>query len=197
MKWLWKLIFPLSAEQERIRKYEYKDLLPFYKRRVISDCPVTVVLFPYRTSIIRTMIWELKYKKNKRVAELFAAFLSKELLAEERVVLIPLPLSKKRMRERGYNQCELVAQAVTALNVHLCTNLLQKTKDTARQSHSTKRARHTNLKGAFAIRTHTYPREANIILLDDVYTTGSTVCEAYTTLVRAGYTNVRAIILAH
>jgi len=81
--------------------------------------PDTIALFDYQNSLVRQAIWELKYRGNKKVARLLANCLYEELVEElserktfemfEKPLLIPIPLSKRRERERGFNQCELLA----------------------------------------------------------------------------------------
>ena len=85
-----------------------------------ADFDVEIVLFNYRAPLIKKLIWSLKYKGSFKTAKLFAEVLSEYLLEElsdlnifsgfENPILIPIPLSKNRLRERGFNQVERVAK---------------------------------------------------------------------------------------
>lgn len=166
--------------------------------------------FSYRDSLVRHAVWELKYKGNRKVAKLLATILYDELLAflEEYAsvtnftnpLLIPLPLSRKRERERGFNQCRLLVDEMARIDGGTNFTLspaLSKIKDTQSQTKQDSRAKRLeNLKGCFhadveAVRDH------NIILIDDVATTGATIEEARRTLRHAGARKVIAFTVAH
>lgn len=168
-------------------------------------------LFPYEHPLVKTAVWEVKYRGNGGVARLAGTLLAEELLswlaelaetdALARPLFIPVPLAKKRARERGFNQCELLAREVVrniGNSVELRTDILVKTKETASQTKSESRAaRLENLRGAFAVRTPEAVAERDVVLLDDVTTTGATLTEARTTLLAAGARKVLAITFAH
>lgn len=166
--------------------------------------------FSYRDALIRQAIWELKYKGNRKVARLLATILYDELLAflEEYAsvtnftspLLIPLPLSKKRERERGFNQCQLLTDEIARLDGGKNFTLslaLSKIKDTQSQTKQDSRAKRLeNLAGCFHADTEAV-RNRNIILIDDVATTGATIEEARRTLRSAGARKVIAFTVAH
>ncbi len=169
-------------------------------------------LYDYRDPVIKKALWLLKYKNKKPVAETFARLVYGIMLEEisELVmmknwrdpVLVPIPLSKARLRERGYNQTELVAKAIVKLdqnqNFKLKTMWLKKIKETPRQAHIKNRnERLLNLKDSFEVSADTEVKGKNIILLDDVTTTGATLSEARKALKNAGARDVVAFTLAH
>ena len=173
-----------------------------------------IARFGYREWWVRTAIWELKYRGNRVIAALLAEVLFDELTAElgerkifenfERPLLTPISLSKKRHRERGFNQCEILLDELTKLDTgnifEINKNLLIKIKDTSSQTKTDSRAsRLKNLRGAFAVSEDSGAGAAgrNIIVIDDVTTTGSTLSEAMKTLRRAGAKKVLGIALAH
>ncbi|MCX6797911.1 MAG: ComF family protein [Candidatus Falkowbacteria bacterium] len=111
-------------------------------------------------------------------------------------LIIPLPLSRKRLNWRGYNQAELLAQAVAAkLNkIEMATNLI-KTKDTATQSSLKEAERLINLNNCFAW-TGVNLKKQNIILIDDVSTTGTSLNEAARVLRAVGAGKIWGLVLA-
>ena len=168
-------------------------------------------LFPYENPLVKTAVWEVKYRGNARVARLLGELLAEELtgwLAElpetEGVcapLLVPIPLAKKRQRERGFNQSELLAKEMTRLCagvIELKTDALFKTKETESQTQSKNReSRINNLNGCFAVKNPEEVKGRNIVLVDDVATTGATLAEARKALLAAGARKVFAVTVAH
>ena len=120
-------------------------------------------------------------------------------------ILIPIPLASKRKKERGFNQAELLCQKLVNIdknnNFILEKNVLIKTKDQEHQARlKDRRDRLANIIGSFSIKN---PKEMqkiknrNIILIDDVITTGATLSEARKTLKQFGAKKVIAFTIAH
>lgn len=169
-------------------------------------------IFDYHHQFIKKAIWRFKYKNARGFAKVFAEKLYEGILDElsdgmhtspgETFLLVPVPLHKKRLRERGYNQSELLARALTAYDrVHifeLAPELLVRTRATAPQARSEKRAtRLGNLRGAFACTDPARIRSRTVILIDDVSTTGTTLLEARRALTPAKPRKVLAFAVAH
>lgn len=107
--------------------------------------------------------------------------------------LVPVPLHRSRLRQRGYDQAlELARPLARALQLPLCT-VLRRTRATAAQSELDATARRRNVRGAFAV---TGPLPAHITLIDDVMTTGATLQAAASALRRAGVERVDAWVCA-
>ena len=110
--------------------------------------------------------------------------------------LIPIPLSKQRYKERGYNQVEAIAQhASKTLSFPLITHLLKRTRHTAAQTSLGKDARLSNMKNAFAAKD--LDPSPLYIVIDDVSTTGATLSAAVQALTEAGATRVLPLAIAH
>ena len=112
-------------------------------------------------------------------------------------VLVPIPLAKKRLRQRGYNQSEEIAKELSSfLAIPLILNCLVKIKETASQVELSGSQREENVKGVFFCENPDTVRGKKIFLVDDVFTTGSTMEECALTLKRAGAKEVWGIVVA-
>ncbi len=167
----------------------------------------TLLITSY-TGLVKDSIIGLKFKQKAHLAELLALILQKRLPWDswrEQIVLVPIPLSEKREKERGYNQVMLVLQHLARNKNLAIADLLVKQTTVARQSEQLSReARETNIKGAFKLKPvlECYNcqkeelKEKILILVDDVYTTGATLLEAHKTLLSSGYNKVLRLALA-
>jgi ComF family protein len=118
--------------------------------------------------------------------------------------LIPLPLHRKRLRGRGYDQAlELARPMAKQLGLPLRLDVLQRERDTSPQSRLNAAARRKNLRGAFTVNidaiadaARSTPPLAHVVLIDDVMTTGATLHAAADALLRAGVARVDAWVCA-
>jgi competence protein ComFC len=170
-------------------------------------------LFDYRHPPLKKSIWLLKYKNKKRLADVFAEVMHGKIVEElselsamrnfKEPILIPIPLSKKRYKERGYNQAELICKKLIEVdgksgNFKLEKNVLIKIKETQHQAKIKERHdRLKNLSGSFSVKNEELIKGRNIILIDDVLTTGATLNEAKKILKQFGAKKVIAFTVAH
>lgn len=114
--------------------------------------------------------------------------------------LVPVPLHRQRLRQRGYDQAlELARDIGRGLDVPVLPNLLQRTRATAAQSELDLRQRRRNVRGAFALNPRALARmdaRPPLILLDDVMTTGSTVAACARVLGEAGFDHIQVWAIA-
>ena len=111
--------------------------------------------------------------------------------------LIPVPLDKKKMKQRGYNQSEELAKEISKMTkTPLLKNILIKTKSTPAQMDLPEEKRRENLKNVFVCKNSGLIGKKKIFLVDDVYTTGSTMEECALTLKRAGAKEVWGMVVA-
>ena len=112
-------------------------------------------------------------------------------------IIVPVPLFPSRLRERGYNQSELLAELI-ALRYHIDLSLanLVRIRNTEHQTSLTEKERWTNIKGAFKIIDSSEFSGKNILIIDDLLTTGATVSETATTLKDAKAKTVGVLTLA-
>ena len=158
-------------------------------------------LYDYRHPPIKSAIWFLKYKGKRNLAKIFAEIMYGRIIEEledlsvfknfREPILIPIPLAPARKRERGFNQAELLCKHIIKLDLaktlRLENNILIKPKDTEHQAKLKDRnKRLKNIVGSFAIKNPEKIKGQNIILIDDVTTTGATLSEARKILKQAG-----------
>lgn len=106
-----------------------------------------------------------------------------------------VPLHPKRLRERGFNQAEIIAKFLAKIYELRFMNLLVRTKNTEHQVGKPRSERLQNLDGAFTVRSH-YSLPTTVLLIDDVWTTGATMSECAKTLKQAGVKQVWGLVLA-
>lgn len=167
----------------------------------------------YHDPAIKKSIWLLKYRGIKSIAKPLAELVflrlclhlnigainsEDEFLDPTEWMIIPIPLSKKRLKERGYNQTELLARSISdKTKIPLVLDVLYKNRHTETQvSIKNKAQRIENLKNAFSVKNRGSMRNKNIILVDDVTTTGTTIAEATKTLRANGAQKVLALTVA-
>jgi ComF family protein len=110
---------------------------------------------------------------------------------------IPIPISKSKIKRRGYNQSNLLGQGLSAFySIPILEDVLIKVKETKSQVNLSKKERTENLAGAFLIKDSELIKSKIIFLVDDVFTTGATMEEAAKTLKKAGAKKVFGIAVA-
>jgi competence protein ComFC len=112
-------------------------------------------------------------------------------------ILVPIPLSSRKLRKRGYNQAEILAKELAKKLSFPAQNLLVRTKETKTQVGLTNLQRKLNVKDVFLIKIPNVKlKTKNILLVDDVVTTGSTLLEAAKILKKSGVSKVFGLTLA-
>lgn len=112
-------------------------------------------------------------------------------------LLIPVPLHPRRLRERGFNQALLLARSLEKrLNVPLNPKVLRRIRYTEHQVNLSRSARKKNVRGVFAVSDPSLVKGKNILLVDDVYTTGATVNECGRILLKSGANEVYVLTVA-
>ncbi len=169
-------------------------------------------VFDYKNPLIKRSIWRFKYGNARSFAETFAPYLYDEIIGtlgeslsvsvSEKFLLMPVPLHKNRLRERGYNQSALLAREILKLDsAHLfeySPDILIRTRKTKPQAKSEKRAtRLENLRDAFTCIDAARVRGRTVILIDDVSTTGATLFEAKRALLKGKPRKVLAFAVGH
>ncbi|MBM3295041.1 MAG: ComF family protein [Candidatus Aminicenantes bacterium] len=153
-------------------------------------------------AVLKDAILLLKYRGGRPLARDLAAFAWEALrredgLWEKAEVLVPVPLHRRRLRERGFNQSALLARAIgRAAGIPVETRALKKVRPTPAQTSLEHGQRRTNVRGAFAVARPERVRGRVVVVIDDVFTTGATLRECAAELRKAGAGEVRAATVA-
>lgn len=165
---------------------------------------VTAYWSPYmffQDTGIRNIVHQFKYNKKFRVARAMGA-LTGSLMKDEAVscnadCIVPVPLFRTKKVQRGYNQSEYIARGLSeSLGVPVLQSALKRIRNTRTQTGLTLEKRKRNMDGAFKIKNASAISGKNIILVDDVVTTGATINECAKTLKAAGAGEVFVISFA-
>lgn len=137
-----------------------------------------LAVLPYAGKI-KQSVYQMKFHNKREYIDFYGPYMAEVL--EDKIrgwnaqALIPVPLHSSKMRKRGFNQAELLARHVgRILNIPVRTDIVQRIRATRPQKELTWRERQNNLKGAFKISRYDVKLK-KIILVDDIYTTGSTI----------------------
>ncbi|MCI8412141.1 MAG: ComF family protein [Clostridia bacterium] len=157
-------------------------------------------IFQYE-GIIRKIILKYKFKDKPYLYKTFVNFLLKnekifEIL-QSYDTIIPVPISKKRQKERGYNQSYLIAREIAKrTSLRLENSCLFKVKNIIEQSKLNKEDRLKNIQGVYELQNEEILHNRKIILIDDIYTTGSTVYECCKILKKAKPEKIGVLTIA-
>jgi ComF family protein len=189
---LWRLERPSSADlAERLAR------LPEAQGAI--DTAFALWLFDKGGTLQRVQ-HALKYGNRPRYGQLLGELLGtayRSAGAPAPDVLVPIPLHPTRLLRRGYNQSTLLAEgAAAALGVQVRPALLQRPRPTRSQTRLSRQQRWLNVAGAFALTRTEEVEDRQVLLIDDVFTTGATAAAAALQLRRAGARGVSFAALA-
>ncbi len=170
-----------------------------------ADCRARRHLFVqgralYEYGSVSASIYRFKYGNRRECVEFYGErlveFLGDFIRRVEPDALIPVPLHRERMRKRGYNQAELLAKEVgKRMNIPVYADYLMRVKRTTPLKYENPEQRQNNLKKAFIIKQNDVKLK-RVIIVDDVYTTGSTMDAAAGALSAAGIQEIYYVALA-
>lgn len=151
--------------------------------------------------VVRDLIHRFKYSSEYRLRHQLATWAAAGL-EDERLrnpdfdAFVPVPLHATRKREREFNQAEAIAELLAERCQKPVLNALQRIRYTDSQTRHDRAERMENLRGAFRVRQPDAVLDRHLVLVDDVFTTGSTVEECARVLTSAGAASVRALVVA-
>jgi len=146
---------------------------------------------------VRKALHTLKYRRNISMGDSLAAHMTDFVkgLNWHADMVIPIPLGRQRMKERGYNQVGMIARPLAmSLNIHYAPNQLMRRKETRTQVGLTSAERRENVRAAFEAGTGVIGK--TILVMDDVSTTGSTLSSSAEALFSSGAKDVFALTVA-
>ncbi len=157
-------------------------------------------IFKY-DNLIRKLIIDYKFNEKPYLYRSFLEFLNnyqKEYIQFKIYdIIIPVPISKKRKKERGYNQSLLIAKEISLKeNKNLGDKIISKVKNNNTQSKLNKEERAENVKNVYKITNNKEIINKNILLIDDIYTTGATLNECSKMLKQAGAKKIDVLTIA-
>ena len=151
---------------------------------------------------MHTLIHQFKYQNKTGLRKLFAGLLlsfiekySLDMSAYD--IIVPVPLHPTRLRERGYNQTELLTETLSkTFNLIIASKNLSRIRHTKNQALLGKKERWTNIQGAFKINDPSGFQKKSVLIVDDLFTTGATASEAARLLKKAGAAKVDVLTLS-
>lgn len=160
-----------------------------------------VYLFTYKDEI-RNLILDYKFNDKSYLYKLFSKIITKNEkicgILEKYDIIIPVPIHKKRKQKRGYNQSELITRQISKKIPSLVheSTAIQKIKHNIEQSSLSKEQRKQNVKDVYKIVNKEKIENKNIVLFDDIYTTGNTVNEISKILKQNGANKILVLTIA-
>jgi ComF family protein len=156
---------------------------------------------------LRELIHLLKYNQVRPAANVLGRMLAEAIedlqpiFPAEEILVVPVPLHAKKLRQRGFNQSELIARAASKLKLaaslfQLSPGLLERRRETKSQIGLSRHQRRENIRGAFVVAKPREVKGREVLVVDDVFTTGTTVSECARILRRAGATKVYVATVA-
>jgi ComF family protein len=151
--------------------------------------------------VVRDLIHRFKYGGQVWIGALLSDFLSQGL-EDSRLkgrsfdAVVPVPLHPLRKREREFNQAEILSRELARRSGLAFCEALERLRYTMTQTHFDRRSRMQNLRHAFGLRRKAPVQGKDLLLVDDVLTTGSTLDECARVLLAAGARSVRALTVA-
>ena len=199
----------LDIDLESIRLAAPEEGLECFACRAVPPMFERAVAYAAYEDKLREMVHLLKYERMGAIADLLGAHLAKTILTlrsntADELLVIAVPLFPLKERARGYNQSALLADAAIAHLSFLAPEwklrhidgILKRRRDTRAQFELNPRGRRRNLEGAFAVDAAKLTPGCEVLLIDDIYTTGATARECSRVLRRAGAGKVWVATLA-
>ena len=144
------------------------------------------------------ILYELKYKNHPEIGEFFGRMIAEEWdetgFFEGIDLIVPVPLAKERQRQRGYNQSLHIARGIGSVTrLPIVTNAVSREQFVESQTQKDRWQRNENVEGCFRLNDGSALKGRHVLLVDDVVTTGATICSCGREMLKAG--NVRFSIL--
>ena len=155
----------------------------------------------YKEGQYSSLIHHMKYYDHPEVGTYLGRLAATELKTSGFFdgidLIIPIPLSKKKYSQRGYNQCDYIAYGIAeATGITVCTHCIERTIDTDTQTQKNRMERWKNTEGIFRVTDASILKGKHIIIIDDVATTGSTLHACISSILTVPNVRVSVFVLA-
>lgn len=212
IKSLTGFLFPQNQKTTRLESLSPEELLEILPPARSLEQSGVMALFDYSHPLVKEIVWEIKYGGNRILSKKLGTILFDVIEAElvERgvfekyhsVILLPMPISDKRRFERGWNQAELLAEAVKKLDhsahyKYLPRQLVKIRHTESQTTTAHRRERLENLRGSMLLQHPPAVLNQFVVLIDDVVTSGATFKEARRALKEVGVRYIFCIAIAH
>ncbi len=182
-----------------------KQLNEQYNDSTCPDCKTGIFhynraysCFAY-TGMGKELIYKLKYEGKIQLSGVIAGLMEERLRNERLAIdaIVPVPIHENKLKTRGYNQSYIIARELGERLRKPVTDCLERTRETKEQYNLDRAQRYLNIVDAFSVRLmYNIDKYKNILLVDDIYTTGSTVNECSKVLKKAGAMDIYVITAA-
>ncbi len=205
------LIFPKTKRErtvERLARNKLTLRLIPSQRSTTAGIKVTT-LTEYDSPRVRELVHSLKFHNSRAAAHVLARVLhdylaesmaNESTFGECRTLILPVPISQARRRERGFNQIERMLTQLVKIDKSfknlVRTDVLMRTRHTTPQTKLGRAQRLKNLRGAFSVAGASEVRRAHAVVVDDIVTTGATLAEIKSTLEASGCKQVTLLAIA-
>lgn len=172
----------------------------FYGLLPISFC--LSMLYFHKSGIVQNLIHNLKYKNKQEIGTFLGALYAEELKGFEKIKtvthLIPVPLHKKRLHERGYNQIDTFCETIGfELNIPVEKKILIRNRYSKSQTKKSKSERATIKESLFTLKSHEHLICPHFLLVDDVITSGATLEACAKELIKIPNAKVSILTIAY
>ena len=160
-----------------------------------------VCFFFHESTNIKQIIWDLKYNNHPNIGRYFARIYAKEIkdsgFFDGIDIIIPVPLSWRKLLKRGYNQCDYIAQGISdETGIPIEKNAVRRVKHNVSQTNFDRQQRQENVENIFSLAHPELVRGKHILIIDDVLTTGATICSLGNVICNAGDVKISVLTLA-
>ncbi len=172
--------------------YTFRVLIDRFREGKVIDDFVPMYYFE-KGNLLQTLAHSLKYEEVTAFGFELGIRLGKKISYQTIDCIIPVPLNKRKERERGYNQSDWIAKGISSIiNAPVLSDIVRRTRYTVTQTHLNAEERRKNIADAFEVTDAAAIRDKNILLVDDIVTTGSTIQEIARVLKNADAVRITA-----
>lgn len=193
------IVYPMEEKCIICRTDGFIGLCPYCKSKINRATIENGNLsYGFYGGTLKTLILKFKYESDFTAGYLLSKLLV-EMIKENEIyadVICYVPMTKKSEKKRGFNQCEVIARHMGYhINVPV-SDCIKKIKNTKEQKTLTKEERVKSIKGAFKVSRIKDIKNKNVILIDDVMTTGATINECKDVLKKSGVNKITVLTIA-